>query len=258
MQSSNNESTDPARSPSFSGAAHVSEPVHGAGASDIGLVRKRNEDAYHVAPNLGLGVVADGMGGAPAGELASRLAVSAVVELAQGASAPWNAARGATDADHAARVLQAFVEQGVRAAEAAVSREGARNPHNRGLGSTLTVLAVDPASQRFALGHVGDSRAYRWRDQSLELLSLDHTLAQESVEQGRLPADAVRHHPFGHILTRVDRDGGGRRTSAPDRHGGRGRLYLLCTDGVVKVLEDEEIADALRAPWESLEALATD
>lgn len=207
----------------------------------MGLVRRRNEDAFHVSTERGLAVVADGMGGAPAGQLASRLAVEAAVEALTGEPAGDALTR---------------LDASVQAAATAVVAEGERNPHNRGLGCTLTVLQVDPEHRRYGLAHVGDSRAYRLRDGALELLSVDHTLAQESVDQGRLPPDAVRHHPFGHILTRVIGMEGEVEAQTAQGSLEAGDLFLLCTDGLVKVMEDEEIADVLRLPWDDLEVLA--
>jgi len=212
------------------------------------LVRKRNEDSFFAAPDLPLAVVADGMGGAPAGELASRLAVEAVVSLARGERWP---AEATEDQDG----LGAFARRAVARAEAAVTDEARRNPHNRGLGSTLTFLALDPNTRNFAVGHVGDSRVYRYRGGALELLSLDHTLAQESVDEGRLPADAVRHHPFAHILTRVIGMEGALEPMVVSGTAQSGDVFFLCTDGIVRVIEDAEIAEALGAA-ENLEQAA--
>lgn len=214
------------------GVLHLMRTVEGEGHTDVGLVRKRNEDAFHVDPGLGFAVVADGMGGAPAGELASALAISAVVDTFK-----------ASPLDNSPNqdVLNRLCGDAVRAAERAVTAEGAANPVNRGLGCTLTVLLLDPSRENFAMAHVGDSRAYRIRDHHLQQLSRDHTLAQESVDEGRLPPDAVRHHPFGHILTRVI---GMERPVEIQVESGvvrPGDGFLLCTDGVVRVLEEPEI-----------------
>lgn len=218
------------------GVLHLMRTIEGEGHTDVGLVRKRNEDAFHVDPRLGFAVVADGMGGAPAGELASSLAVTAVVDTFT--ASPLTEAPSQND-------LNELCGDAVRAAERAVTAEGAANPVNRGLGCTLTVLLLDPSRERFAMAHVGDSRAYRIRDRHLEQLSRDHTLAQESVDEGRLPPDAVRHHPFGHILTRVI---GMERPVDVQVESGvvhPGDGFLLCTDGVVRVLEESEIEDIL-------------
>jgi len=215
------------------GPASMSVRVLAQGLSDVGLVRKRNEDAFHVDGAAGLGVVADGMGGAPAGELASSLAIETVLKV-------LTADAGVLNGD-----LAGSVRQAVEAADQAVRDEGESNPLNRGLGCTLTVLRIDREKATFAVAHVGDSRAYRFRSGVLEQLTQDHTLAQESVDQGRLPPDAVRHHPFGHILTRVIGMSEGAEPQILTGDLRAGDLFFLCTDGVIRVLEDDELERVL-------------
>jgi len=211
----------------------MSPAVLAHGLSDVGLVRKRNEDAFHVDGATGLGVVADGMGGAPAGELASALAIETVLDVLTAQN---------NDRDGG---LATSLRRAVAAADQAVRDEGESNPLNRGLGCTLTVLRLDPEDSKFAVAHVGDSRAYRFRSGSLEQLTQDHTLAQESVDQGRLPPDAVRHHPFGHILTRVIGMSEGAEPQILTGELMPGDLFFLCTDGVIRVLEEDEIEQIL-------------
>jgi len=211
----------------------MSPAVLAHGQSDVGLVRKRNEDAFHVDGERGLGVVADGMGGAPAGALASALAIETVLGVL------------AEDRGHPNRDLAESVRRAVSAADRAVREEGEANPINKGLGCTLTVLRLDPEHSAFAVAHVGDSRAYRFRSGNLEQLTQDHTLAQESVDQGRLPPDAVRHHPFGHILTRVIGMSEGAEPQVLTGDVMPGDLFFLCTDGVIRVLEEDEIEQVL-------------
>ncbi len=215
----------------------VARALRAHGQSDVGLVRKRNEDAFYVDAERGFAVVADGMGGAPAGELASRLAVDAAVgKLASAVSDP---------AIHTPEGLVDACSDALRAAETEVTREGRENPINRGLGCTLTILLLDSDRTHFAVAHVGDSRIYRLRDGVLEQLSRDHTLAQESVDEGRLPPDAVRHHPFGHILTRVVGMEGEVEAQFETGEVRKGDGFFLCTDGVIRVLEEPEIEEIL-------------
>lgn len=215
------------------GTAEVTRVVEGHGHTDVGLVRKRNEDAFFVDAELGFAVVADGMGGAPAGELASRLAVDAVVHDLTAAIRE--------EKNRSTQALRDVCEGALKSAELAVVKEGRENPVNRGLGCTLTFILFDSAREHFAIGHAGDSRVYRIRGGVLEQLSKDHTLAQESVDEGRLPPDAVRHHPFGHILTRVVGMEGSVEADYQTGEVRRGDGFLLCTDGVIRVLEEEAI-----------------
>lgn len=220
------------------GSSEVMRIVEGHGHTDVGLVRKQNEDAFFVDAELGFAVVADGMGGAPAGELASRMAVDAVVrELTAAVRDEKNSSPEG---------LRDLCEVALKAAEVAVVTEGRENPINRGLGCTLTFILFDSGRDHFAMGHVGDSRAYRVREGVLEQLSKDHTLAQESVDEGRLPPDAVRHHPFGHILTRVVGMEGSVEADYETGVVRDGDRFLLCSDGVIRVLEEQAIETILK------------
>lgn len=207
-----------------------------AGRSDRGHVRFRNEDALHLQPDRGLAVVADGMGGHPAGADASRLAVRTFLEhLGAAPHAP-------TSPDAVGDRMVESVER----AHAALLTEGERDPSRAGMGTTLTALHFDPSSGRGALVHVGDSRAYRLRDGHLTRLSRDHTWVQERIDAGELDASVARVHPMAHVLTRVL--GGGPSVVTPQLRsltGRAGDVYLLCTDGLTAHLSDEDLRDAL-------------
>ena len=152
------------------------------GMSDRGRVRSRNEDAMVVEPSRGLLVVADGMGGPPAGDVASALAVQQV-----------------------ARALHGGVSmvEALRVANARILREAALREEWRGMGCTLTALQVDPTTSRYLVGHVGDSRAYLHSGDDFRRLTRDHTLVQAWIDEGQLPPDADRSHPLSHILARA-------------------------------------------------------
>ncbi|MEZ4415224.1 MAG: protein phosphatase 2C domain-containing protein [Gemmatimonadota bacterium] len=211
----------------------------GLGRTHIGLVRGRNEDAFRVGADGTYGIVADGMGGGPAGDVASRIAADAAsTHLAQ-LRDPLTGRQGG--AGSRAALLARAVGEAVREANAAVRRHVLAEPSFHGMGCTLTIAAVDPETSTFAVGHVGDSRAYRVSRDAWQRLTQDHTLAQESVDEGRLTREAARHHPFGHVLTRVigiDPD------VDPQVTLGRlevGDTLLLCTDGLVRVVEEGDI-----------------
>lgn len=215
------------------------------GLTDVGKVRKRNEDAFYSEAEAGIAVVADGMGGAPAGDVASRVAVETVVECLNGAT---SAARKSAD-------IARQVETAVHTANKRVLAMAAENPRRKGMGCTLTALKVDLETGAFAIAHVGDSRAYRFRSGDLERLTVDHTVAQESVDEGRIDPEAVRDHPFGHVLTRVI---GTELTLEPMLIEGTaqaGDTFLLCTDGLVRVVEDEEVRTLLKRRGSDLQAV---
>jgi protein phosphatase len=208
-----------------------------AAISDQGLVRRRNEDAF-LRLDEGVFAVADGMGGHPAGHVASRIAVDSVREAAA-----------------AAERAPGWLAEAVRAANRAILERAGREPSEAGMGTTLTVLALDEASGTASIAHIGDCRVYLRRGGGLTRLTRDDTALQEAIESGRVDASRESGHPLGSVLTRVlglDEDVQLHEDSLKLRTGDQ---FLLCSDGICGVLTDEEIADALeadRAPGEAL------
>jgi PPM family protein phosphatase len=202
-------------------------PVLGrsAGATDTGRRRRRNEDAYVCEPPLF--AIADGMGGAQAGEVASRLAAAVLEE------------RGLDrepEADAEERVAGL-----IREANRRVFQRASEDAATSGMGTTMTVALVDNASGSIAFGHVGDSRAYRVREGELEQLTQDHSLVGELVRSGKISPEEAEVHPQRSVITRalgteadvdVDTFTSG---AEPDD------LYLLCSDGLTDMLADDEI-----------------
>ena len=189
--------------------------------SDTGRRRLRNEDAYVCDPPLF--AIADGMGGAQAGEVASRLAAAAIAE----------GERGGLGEDDVAEL--------VRAANASVYRHAVENPSAAGMGTTVTVAVVDEAAGSVVIGHVGDSRAYRIRDEELEQLTADHSLVAELVRTGRLTPEQAVGHPHRSVITRAV---GTERNVDVDTftlEAVHGDLYLLCSDGLTDMVSDADI-----------------
>lgn len=204
--------------------------------------RPSNEDFYTIPPYANLPgmagvtaaamtargllyVVADGMGGAAKGELASRLAVRTLVE------------HYFADPDPD---LRSSLWRAVRAANDAVYRDAMANPANQGMGTTLTALLLRESKVYF--GHVGDTRLYRWRGQRLERLSRDHSLVQELVDRGTLTPEQARVHPERNRVLRVlgtgqtvDVDTGVEKLALGD-------TFLLTTDGLHNELSDAQIS----------------
>lgn len=203
-----------------------------AGLSDVGRVRANNEDALDWNETAGVAVVADGMGGHPAGEVASTLAVRAVMERVgrESGTGRWLAAGGDP-------------QLALETANAAILADAERHPRRRGMGTTAVVLACDDSHCRLA--HVGDSRVYRLRDGVLEQLTRDHTAAQQAVEQQLISPDQARLSPERHQLTRAL----GLEPSVPvDTHSlplEHGDLFLLCTDGLTEMVEDDTLRSLL-------------
>jgi serine/threonine protein phosphatase PrpC len=195
--------------------------------TDPGRKRMRNEDVYVCEPPLF--AVADGMGGAQAGEVASRLAAGALEE----------AARGHRGAD---TLLAA-----VREANERVYRRSLEDPDAAGMGTTVTVALVDEEAGTVALGHVGDSRAYLVRNGQLQQLTADHSLVAELVRSGRLTQEEADIHPQRSVITRVLGTEADVDVDTLTVQAEPGDLYLICSDGLSAMLRDGEILAVVEA-----------
>jgi serine/threonine protein phosphatase PrpC len=206
-----------------------------AALSDTGQRRRNNEDAVLVRADLGLFLVADGMGGHVAGEVASQIATETVArEIATFAAA-------LEDPAAAARVLTGAV----RSANASVLEEAERDPRRSGMGTTLTAALLLPASGHMQIAHVGDSRAYLSRRGSLSQLTRDHTWVQQQVDLGLLSPAQARSHEASSVLTQAI--GTDPRIVVDEILVSleTGDVVLLCSDGLTAVLEDQDIAAEL-------------
>ena len=210
------------------------------GVSDPGCVRGNNEDFFLLAPAAGLYLVADGMGGAQAGEHASRLAAETVRDVIQGVPQP------ASPDD----LLDAFAEANRR-----VAREAEADPDREGMGTTL-VAAVENEGDLF-IASVGDSRAYVFADGKLQPITEDQTWVNEVGRRLGLDEETLRIHPMRHVLTMAIGVSGQLRVHHYRLHPEKGALVLLCSDGLHGVAPDEEIAKVLAGDG-SLEAMAND
>jgi serine/threonine protein phosphatase PrpC len=195
--------------------------------TDVGLVRAVNEDAAYSDDHVL--VVADGVGGGPAGEVASALAV-----------APFGRLRHDADSDVVDRLRDAALR-----GNDAIAQHIDTNPHQAGMATTLTALLLD--GDQLGLLHAGDSRAYLFRDGALYQLSHDDTLVQSLVEGGLLSERDARSHPHRHIVTR-SLMGREPRFSLANFHVSEGDRVLACSDGVTDAVSDEELADVLGEP----------
>jgi PPM family protein phosphatase len=199
--------------------------LRAAGLSDVGPVRENNEDTVYAGQRLL--AVADGVGGAPAGELASDLVIRALAALeeAPGSGDPLTALCDALDA-----------------ANRQIREAGAANREHAGMGTTMTALLL--ADDKLALLHVGDSRGYLLRDGVLVRLTKDDTLVQALVDQGVLTPAEARTHPHRSLVTQAVQG----RELAPTGsvlNAQEGDRYLLCSDGLSDIVDDDEIAHAL-------------
>lgn len=204
-----------------------------AGRTDVGIIRSGNEDNFLMKPEKGVFVVADGMGGHAAGEVASEMAVETIAKQLDGVV-------GRNDAD-AAHMMRLAIHQ----ANAEIFQRTNDEPDKRGMGTTATALVVN--GTRYLLGQVGDSRAYLLRDEALAQLTKDHSYVQEQVDAGYLTADQARTHPYSNVITRCV---GANSDVVPDIYVGTlrsGDLILLASDGLTGMVEDHELLNVMNA-----------
>ena len=192
--------------------------------TDTGRRRRRNVDAYVCEPTLF--AIAGGMGGAQAGEVASRLAAAALRES------------GAADGGGEDRILDLIQEANRR-----VYDRSSTDPNTSGMGTTITVALVE--GERVAFGHVGDSRAYLIRDGRIEQLTEDHSLVNELMKSGKLSPEEAEAHPQRSVITRAlgtDPDVDVDTFSVPVQ---TADVFLLCSDGLTDMVAQEDILEVV-------------
>src|SRR5947208_146245 len=191
-----------------------------AAVTDPGRTRRHNEDSYVIEPPLF--AIADGMGGAVAGEVASRLATAALKE-----------------SDPAAAAGEQRIADLIQEANRRVYDRSSTDPNTSGMGTTITVALV--GAEYVAFGHVGDSRAYLIRDASMEQLTEDHSLVNELLKTGKLSREEAETHPQRSVITRAlgtDPDVDVDTFSVPAENGD---LFLLCSDGLTDMVSEDSI-----------------
>jgi len=193
-------------------------------ATDTGRQRRANEDALLARPPLF--VVADGMGGAQAGEVASQIAVESFGD-------------GLGDAAHPDAALVALAQ----AANARIHALSHEHAEQAGMGTTLTAVYV--GQDEVVVAHVGDSRAYRLRDGGLERLTDDHSLVDELIRQGRLTAEEAVEHPQRSVITRALGPEASVEVDVRTDHARAGDVYLLCSDGLTTMVDEPRLTALL-------------
>jgi protein phosphatase len=211
----------------------IRPPVEAFGLTHVGLLRATNEDTYVVRPDLGLFAVADGMGGAAAGEVASRMAIDAVREEIEDS--------GALQPAHAGPAL---LLGGVEVANALIHATAKGDPSKRGMGTTFTGMLV--CGGRVAIAHVGDSRAYLFRGGRLQQMTEDHSWVAAMVRAGALTPEEAATSPRRNEIQRAV--GAEERVDVDTRMiaAEPGDVYLLSSDGLHGLVPDAIIDETLR------------
>ena len=206
------------------------------GLTDRGMVRPENEDCIATRPEIGLAVLADGMGGHQAGEVASAMAVDVVTRHYEALLASGQ------NGDDRVREAKS-VDEAIRQANNAIFEVAQSRPDYTGMGSTI-VVAIFYRDHMF-VGHVGDSRLYRYRAGQLEQLTEDHSVIQELLNRGLMTAEEARVTIGKNLVTRALGVEADVRPDVAQEDLADGDLFLLCSDGLNDVMSDEEIASYL-------------
>jgi protein phosphatase len=215
-------------------------PWIGTGLTDTGRVRTSNQDAFAIDNERGLWVIADGMGGHVGGNIASELAVASIVNHVRTSTQPWPYSGNLLQ--HATTVLT----DAITAGKTAIQERIARAPELSSMGTTVVAAWLCPFPMpSVAIAHVGDSRAYMIREEQLVALSTDHSLVQQLVIEGQITLEESLGHPKKNVLVRAL---GLNYPSTPDialHPLGPHDIVLLCTDGLMKMISEEDILSVI-------------
>lgn len=204
------------------------------GLSDAGLVRSNNEDAFIWDERHRTAALADGMGGAAKGELASRFFIEAVLDAL--------VKKDEKDPED----WELFLRSSFDVANRRILDYARDNPADQGLGCTAELLRFSDRS--FALGHVGDSRTYLYRSMELKLLTQDHSFVQELINKGEMSMEEARKHPMRHVILRALGESNGLAVDTMSGDIFPGDLFLLCSDGLTDMVDDHLIRNILSSP----------
>lgn len=224
------------------------------GLTDTGIVRDHNEDTIGNNPELGLAILADGMGGHKGGEVASALAVDTILTSLSRSLQNINA--GDIDENTGYSLGSVAVEQAIKEANNTIFQSASRNEQYEGMGTTIVVLLF--YDNRFTVAHVGDSRLYRLRDGQLELLTRDHTLLQELVDRGFYTKEEARESMKKNLVTRAVGVSTTVEIDITEDTASVNDIYLLCSDGLNDMIEDSLIEDIINNYKTDLKKIAAE
>ncbi len=226
--------------------------------TDVGPVREHNEDSWLIDIEAGVFVVADGMGGHAAGEVASEMATETVHATLLGTTDP-DETRLVRDHESTdpADIMRERLRYAMNQASIQIRRTAEARPETRGMGTTLVVLVVDGGQAHLA--HVGDSRAYLFRKGRLVRLTRDHTVVQQEIDAGRLTPELARLLPHKNILTQSVGFHGPVEPDTTTRIVEPGDIFILCSDGMTDPLDDDTIQQLVDGtPLDMLPDVLTD
>ena len=219
--------------------------------TDTGLVRSQNEDAIALSPAHGFALLADGMGGYNAGEVASRIAIGVTKSTLEDGFAhmqphPLDAFRQRN------KQLHQLVADAIQRANTAILDAAREEPEYKGMGTTLVAAVF--RGDRLTIAHVGDSRAYRFRQGEIQQITRDHSFLQEQIDAGLIDAESARFSQNKNLVTRAVGVAAAMEVEIHDHQTKAGDIYLLCSDGLSDLLAAQEINEILETNQQSLDA----
>lgn len=224
------------------------------GQTDTGLVRDHNEDAINCDENIGLAILADGMGGHRGGEVASAITVSTILEFIVEKRKNINTDETDEATGYSAESL--LVHQAITQANKNVHDSSEAHAQYRGMGTTVVVVLF--YDNRFTVAHVGDSRLYRLRDGELEQITRDHSLMQELIDRGFYTPEQARNSLNKNLVTRAVGIDSKVQIDIQEDIAMVDDIYLLCSDGVNDMIEDHLIKSAIMENADDLDNAAAE
>src|SRR5687768_1774149 len=212
-------------------------------SSDPGLRRTSNEDSFCSRPDLGLYIVADGMGGHVAGEVASRVAVEAIQAFIQETAGADKNRTWPFPFEPALSLAANRLKAAFRLANRRIASTIADSQDLRGMATTASAILA--GGDALCVAHVGDSRVYVLQNGALQQLTHDHSWVEEQVRAGTLTPTAARQHPWRNVVTRALSGGEDPEVDVTEVKASGGERYLLCSDGLFAVVGDDRIASIL-------------
>lgn len=224
------------------------------GQTDIGRIRDHNEDAIAIDDSIALAILADGMGGHRGGEMASAITVSTIKDIVAEKVKLLSSEKNNNGAIYSPESL--LIQDAITQANTKVHESAEDNPQYRGMGTTVVVIMF--YNNQFTVAHVGDSRLYRLRNGELKQITRDHSLMQELIERGFYTPEQARDSLNKNLVTRAIGIDSEIDIDVQEDVAMVNDIYLLCSDGVNDMLEDDLIKSTILANSDDLEKAATE
>jgi serine/threonine protein phosphatase PrpC len=204
--------------------------------TDVGMMRENNQDSYYVSPsgNYPLFIIADGMGGHKAGEIASEMAIKII---------SYNFTDSLAKSSIEDETIKNKIEKSIYEANSKIHKKSMEDERFSGMGTTVTLAYI--VDDKIFIGHVGDSRAYLLRNGILSQITEDHSLVEELIRNGSISREEAKHHPQRNIITRAVGTSNEIKTDVIVEHKCENDILLLCTDGLTNMVDDDQIKDSL-------------